>query len=437
MLDISKSVVKKAQKLGAEDVIAQTIHSANEQIRFSQNEIDIAKKWNNTSVGVFLTYKKRVVATEIKNIDEIDATLETTMSFARASRENPDYGGIAQGPFKYRRTSYDKKIGGLENPHKFVFEAIDAALKEGAHETAGILYLTNMESAIATSTNVAAEDRMCGIELSIRAFSEEEASGHGVTVSSNMRDFEPKKAGQKAGRNSVLARNPKLGEEGKFNIIFDPMFAGSLVNNAMDMTSAFSVDTNLSMYVDCIGKPVASPIVSIYEDGTHDALGRRKYDDEGVPTQRNVVIEKGILKTYLHNTSTAKKFKTKTTANAGLVQPQAFNLILESGGMSEEEIFEECKSGLYLTNTWYTRFQNFRTGDFSTIPRDAILKVENGEIAGSLKNIRVSENLMELFKKICALGREQQQIKWWGETYVPTIVPFVYAQGVNITRSTE
>ena len=437
MLDISKSVVKKALRLGAEDVIATAIHSQNQQIRFSQNEIDIAKKWNNTSVAVFLSYKKRVVATEIKNLDEMDAILETIVSFARASRENPDYGGIAQGPYKYRRTAYDKKIGKLANHHKFIFEAVDAALAEGARETAGILYLTNMESAIASSSNVAAEDRLCGIELSIRAFSEEEASGHSVTVSSHLKDFKPKEAGERAGRNSVLARTSTLGEEGKFNVIFDPMFFASMLSYTSDMVSAFSVDAGLSMYVDCIGTRVASDIINVYDDATYDGLGRRKYDDEGVPTQRNALIEKGIFKTFLHNTSTAKKFGTKSTANAGLVQPQAFTIILESGDMGEEEIFEECREGIYLTNTWYTRFQNYRTGDFSTIPRDAILKVENGEIKGALKNIRVSENMMNLFKKVCALGKNQQQIKWWGETYVPTITPFVYAEGVNVTRSTQ
>jgi PmbA protein len=437
MLDISKSVVKKAQKLGAEDVVAQTIHSQNEQIRFSQNEIDIAKRWNNTSVGVFLSYKRRVVASEIKNLDKVDETLESLLRFARASRENPDYGGIARGKFKYARTAYDKKIAALSNPHKYVFEAVDAALKQGARETAGILFLTNMESAIATSTGVAAEDKMCGIELSIRAFCEQEASGHSVTVSSSLKGFRPKEAGERAGRNAVAARNPSLGSEGKFNVVFSPMFAGSLVNNAMDMTSAFNIDTSLSMYVDCIGKQVASPIVTINEDATCDSLGRRKYDDEGVPTRRNMLVKKGVLKTYMHNTSTAKKFKTKTTANAGLVQPQPFAYILEPGDMSEEELLEECGNGIYLTNTWYTRFQNYTTGDFSTIPRDAILKVENGEISGSLKNIRVSENLMELFKKIRALGKKQQQIKWWGETYVPTITPAIFAEGVNITRSTE
>ena len=68
---------------------------------------------------------------------------------------------------------------------------------------------------------------------------------------------------------------------------------------------------------------------------------------------------------------------------------------LDAGDVSKDELFEDVKKGLYLTNTWYTRFQNYAKGDFSTIPRDGIFLIEKGKIKQSLKDLRISDNALE------------------------------------------
>jgi PmbA protein len=98
-------------------------------------------------------------------------------------------------------------------------------------------------------------------------------------------------------------------------------------------------------------------------------------------------------------------------------------------------LIADTKRGLYINNTWYTRFQNYSTGEFSTIPRDAILKVENGEIVGAVKNIRISDNMMNFWKNIDALSRETQEIYWWEEAAPPSTLPTVRARQMTITRS--
>jgi PmbA protein len=201
------------------------------------------------------------------------------------------------------------------------------------------------------------------------------------------------------------------------------------------MASAYQVFAGRSMYGERLGKKVASDVVTI----TDVPSGMKQYrcDDEGVPTQKTVVIQDGVLQNYLHNTSTATKLHTETTANAGLIVPKPINIAVTPGEHTTEELFQEMKNGLYLTNTWYTRFQNMQTGDFSTIPRDAILKVENGEITGSIKNIRVSDNLLQVYKNIEAFSNQPTLVHWWAEADFPCITPYVLARNVHITRSTE
>jgi PmbA protein len=138
------------------------------------------------------------------------------------------------------------------------------------------------------------------------------------------------------------------------------------------------------------------------------------------------------LRTYLHNTSTAKKYKVKTTANAGLIGPSPSNLILEGKKGNPFDI----DNGIYVTNVWYTRFQNYATGDFSTIPRDGMFLIENGEICGPINGLRISENMLNLLKNISVFGKNPQQITSW-EAEIPVITPDVLIKNVRFTKPTS
>ena len=154
-----------------------------------------------------------------------------------------------------------------------------------------------------------------------------------------------------------------------------------------------------------------------------------RFDEEGVPTEKTKIIENGILKTYLHNTSTAKKYKTRTTANAGLIAPRSFNIVFDC---KKGDIFD-VKEGIYITNVWYTRFQNYATGDFSTIPRDGAFLVKNGKIVQSLKGLRISDNMLNLLKNVQCCNKKVWQIKSW-EAETPTFTPEVLVDNINITK---
>ena len=190
------------------------------------------------------------------------------------------------------------------------------------------------------------EDCRSAVELSIRAFSEKEASGHAVECSSTLKGFDPARAGRKAGEIAKQAKNPKAGVEGKYDVVFDPLFVGSLLGMWGSMASAYSVMVQMSIFVDKLGKKVASDMVTLRDVPAAYSVSNRVFDDEGAPAQENVIINKGILKTYLHNTSTAKIFKTKTTGNAGIISPEPWNIEMDQGDMTKEELFKEIKRGL-------------------------------------------------------------------------------------------
>jgi PmbA protein len=437
VLNNTEEIVKKAKALGADEVLAKTTFGRYKQVRFSNNQVDTTVAWNDYVTDVALTWNKRVVATQIRNFKDVDGTIKRLMSLAKVSQENPMFGGFAKGQFKYVKSQADKKILELENPIEYVLDAINAAEKEVGSEieSGGILFGKFEDVLLSSSEGPTAMASHSAIELSIRAFSQREASGHSVECSSSLKNFNPARAGAKAGEIAKLAKNPKVGDEGVFDVIFDPLIFGSMLAVWGSMVSAFYILTQMSVFVNKLGQKVAPETVTLKDNPAEYSLANRVFDDEGVPTRENIFINHGVLKTYLHNTSTAKIFDTETTANAGLVMPNPWNIEMEPGDMNKGELFKQVKKGLYLTNTWYTRFQNYAKGDFSTIPRDGIFLIENGEVKQSLKDIRISDNVLNMLNNITAISKERQHVHWWGEADPPSLSPYVLIKNVHITKS--
>lgn len=432
----TEEIVRKAKALGADDVVAKTAFGRYRQTRFSNNQIDISVAWNDYSTDIFLVWKKRVVGTMIHNFQNIDETVKKLVDLAKVSKENPQYGGLAQGKFSYRKSQADKKLRDLENPSEYVFEAVEAAKKEAGSNanTGGILFTKFEDVYLVSSAGPVGEDSRSAIEFSIRAFSQKEASGHGVECSSTVKGFDSARAGRKAGEIARQAKNPKVGVEGRYDVVFDPLFAAELLSTWGSMTSAYDVMIQLSVFVNKMGQKVASDMVTLRDFPSPQSIVNRVFDDEGVPTRENVLIGRGILKTYLHNTSTAKIFKAESTASAGLISPTPSNLALDPGKYDRDGLFSQVKRGLYLTNTWYTRFQNYATGDFSTIPRDGAFLIENGEIKESWKEIRLSDNVLKLLGNVAGISRERQHVYWWGLEGPPSFAPYILIKDVQITR---
>jgi len=324
-------------------------------------------------------------------------------------------------------------------------DAIEAstngALSENADRLSGVLVTGEWQRCVKTSAGGDGRDKGTYIELTVRAFAGD-SSGQGNSCSTTLANFHPEEAGREAARIANLARNPKEGKEGKYTVVFGPPAMANLLNTCGDAASAYSVDAGFSYLAGKVGQKVASENITLSDDGTYPGgLSSASCDDEGFPTRRTKLMEKGVLKTYLHSSYTAEKFKAHLTGNGfysggiGGIIPIPTNLIVDSGAYSKDELLREVRRGLYVTNNWYTRFHNYQTGDFSTICRDAIFTIENGEISGSVKGLRVSENMLHIMQSTRGLSKERVWIKWW-EVDTPVLLPHFMIDEVQLTKAT-
>jgi PmbA protein len=320
---------------------------------------------------------------------------------------------------------------------------IDAATKEGAVRTSGVVTSRVLERYVLTSDGAEGSDKSTEIAMTIRAFADDEASGQGIALATSLDQFDAQQAGRTAGRISKLALKPHSGEAARYKVVLGPSIFANLLGRVGDSASAYSVDLGFSFFQGMLNQEVASESFSLTDNARLPrSPGSTSLDDEGVPTQENLVISKGRLKSFLHSSYTAAKEKAQVTGSAsfeasiGGMIPDAHNIILNAGESSVEDLIDMAHDGLYVTNNWYTRFQNYRTGDFSTIIRDGAFRIINGKVAYPVKGLRLSDNMIRILRSVKALSRERDWIKWW-EVNTPTLTPHVLVDEVGMTTASK
>lgn len=430
--------ISLALGLGATDVVIEVYTGLTRMVRFSNNEVTVVKEMMHEKASIYASIKEKRAILEVNNTSPsaIKKAVRDVVEMAKKSSPSDVYAPLPKGPFNYNPELLKVgKIKGLpEDLIGYVETAINAALSEGAKRVAGTLTYSTGRKILRTSGGAEGVSKSSSISISLRAFAAEDATGHFVSIATDNKSFNPEVAGKMAGEIAKLAVNPVECEPGTYEALLGPMISANILEHVADASSAFYVDAGLSFLADMLGKEVSSNVLTLIDDPTiPGTVGSEPFDDEGLPTRRNIIIDSGILKTYLHNSNTAKKFGVESTANAGLIIPQPFNIIVEGGGRPLEKIISSIDDGIYVTNNWYLRYQNYRTGDFSTLPRDGIFRVRRGSIEHPLKNLRISDNMLNILRNIREISLEKYWIMWW-EVEKPVYAPYLLVNNLTFTR---
>ncbi len=431
--------LKEALKLGATDVSAICAQTIENQIRFSNNSITVTKNIKNLELFLYVAKdKKRMIgATSNPSVVGLKKFTSDLIKACELISPSPEYTPLPRGEFEYSsHRMYDKKI--VEDEIKlieFAKEAVDAGIDAGATRVSGSLMASEEEISILTSGNVSGEDKTTKILLNVRAFTEEETSGHGLSCAAKLTDFKPSEAGSTAGDYAKSSIDPHPWEEGIYDLVTMPTVTADIVQHTGSFSSAFIVDAGLSFLADKVGQKVGVDEFTLRDYGVIEGgFGGRIFDDEGLPTHENIIIEKGVLKGYLHNSTTARKFGKSPTGNAGIIEPHPWNLVVDSGKMSVDDLIKEVNRGILVTNNWYTRFQNIRTGEYSTIPRDAAFLIEYGKIKHPVAGLRISDSIPRQLTSILGISNERKWVEWW-EVSIPTLAPAMLIKDVTITKA--
>jgi PmbA protein len=187
--------------------------------------------------------------------------------------------------------------------------------------------------------------------------------------------------------------------------------------------SAESVQKKRSLFIGKLGKDVASPAVTVIDDGLlENGLGTSPCDDELVPVKKKVVIERGRLSLFLYNTYTANKDKVESTGNGmrggfkGVPGVGITNLYIEPGDKPLEELIASVDKGLLVTEVMGMHTANAISGDFSV---GAVgFWIEKGKKAYPVREITIAGNILDLMKHVDAVGND---IRFSGRIGCPSL----------------
>lgn len=431
-MEILYKLKKELLKKGVNDLVLTQNEVQESNLKIVDNKIIKTETSSLTDIDIFAEKDKKLITTAIKDFDDnsIKEVTNKIIEFLNHSQPNIHYVRIPDKNLKYPQIEdgFDTKVKEIDGVD-LTESAINAALKN-SERTAGFFQKAVGKTKILTSTGIEKEDEFTSLYLSLRAFKTKQASGHQTASSRILSKFNAEKTGQKAGEIASMALSPIEGKPGKYNIVFSPLAFAPILNSIGDAASIFAVESGMSFLANQKKKLGNFSLIDngILSNGMNSSV----YDEEGHPKQKTIVIDNGKLKTFLHNTSTADRYKVDSTGNAGIISPDPTNIIIEGETGDPFDI----KTGIYLTNVWYTRFQNYATGDFSTIPRDGMFLIKNGKIDQPIQNLRISDNVLNLLKNIQVFGKDKEQITSW-EASTPVITAPVLIKKVNITKPTS
>lgn len=419
------------------DDYALFLQEADEtMVKFAGSQPSIVQGWRYTELNVLVIKNKKVFITSLTNPDE--SSIETTIdsiSKAIGKLETSEYlPELPSNKGAPKISAFDERIETYRRDPSSLMEMIYSKL-EGKVELAGMMSLGIKDIKLLTSAGFFGEHSTTFFNGYFRAFVEER-SGQWAYVSTYLDEKILENAIINALSYAKLSLPFIKLEDGEYDVILSPMVAGNLVSILAEMLSAFSIDNGLSFVrPDNINNQIACESLSINDVPRRTDLPfNMSFDAEGVITYDKPLIERGVLKNILHNTATARRYNTHSTGNAGWIQPMPWNLEVKEGDYDLAEMIKETRRGILFNNNWYTRFQNFITGDFSTVGRDAIIYIENGEPKGLLRKARIWSNMPFILKNISAVGKERYKIKWW-EVGHPIDLPYIKVKGVRITVS--
>jgi predicted Zn-dependent protease len=187
-----------------------------------------------------------------------------------------------------------------------------------------------------------------------------------------------------------------------------------------------------------MGKKIFGDNITIWDDVYHPLQSGAPYDGEGLPRQRVKLVDRGVPTNLVYSRATAKKMKAKPTGHSFSLPNEygeaPMNLVFAGGDSSIDEMIRSTERGILVTRLWYIRevdpYEKILTG----MTRDGTFLVENGRIAGGIRNFRFNQSAIEMLAKVEMLG---PVVRAAGEESFEMVVPPMKVRDFHFSEVTK
>jgi PmbA protein len=434
--ELASKAVRLALDRGASDAECTLSEGEEFSAGVRMRSLETLKDAGSQGAGLRVMLGQKVGSSYTSDLsaEGVRKLVESALEIAAISTEDP-FAGLPDhselGSLAGDLQLYSDDINQIDTSQRIenALEAEDAALSADPR-------ITNSEGAsfdaysgsrvFANSRGFLGSYRMSSCSLSATPVAREGESMERDYWYSHARSYakleSPAAIGRKAAERTLRRLGSRKVATQKVPVVFDQLTARTLLSNIFEAVDGESIYRKASFLADKLGERVASENVTIVDDNTIAGLfGTSPFDDEGVPTRRTVVIDRGILKNYLLNTYTARKLGLRTTGNAarGLTGNASVghgNLYLQKGDQTPDEIIRGIAKGLYVTELIGSGV-NTVTGDYSR--GAAGLWIENGEFAYPVSEITIASTLQQMLMDVASIGSD---LEFRGSIASPTLV---------------
>ena len=399
-------------------------------------EVETLKESGSKAVGVRVFFGQRAASTYSSDLtpEGLSQLVDSALSLAKVTSEDP-FAGIPDpsqlGQLEGDLGLYYDDVYSLSTPDRIDYarRAEKAAMSsdprivnsEGGTFDAAIGY-----KVLANSHGFVGDSRRSYCSVSAVPIAQVEGSAmqrdYWYSVAMTLEKLEsPEEVGKIAAERTLRRLGARKVKTAKVPIVFEKTVAGSLMGHVFEAVNGDSIYRGASFLTGKLNERIAGDNINVTDDGTmYGGFGTSPFDSEGVPSRKTVVVENGVLKSYLLNTYTAKKLGLATTGNAsrGLVGTPGIgpgNFFLQPGVKSLQEIIADIKEGLFVTE--FLGFGvNLVTGDFS---RGASgLWIRDGELTFPVEEITVAGNLKDMLFNVAEIGND---LEFRGAIASPTL----------------
>jgi PmbA protein len=432
--EAAANAVQLARDLGATDAECTIVEGDEFSTNIRLGEVEQLKQASSCEAGIRVLVGKCTGSSYTSDLTKegVETMVRAALALANITTDD-DHAGMPEefGQWKDDLRLYDTSLETMETSDK-----IDRAMKA---EKAALDFdprIQNSEGAgfdsyvgvrvFANSRGFLSSYRTTSAGMSVVPVAKQNGSmerDYWNSAGRHLNRLEtPESIGKRAAERALRRLNPRKVLTQKVPIVFEPRTARSLLGDVFDAVNGASIYRHASFLTGKLGEKIASENLTVVDDATMPGLfGSCPFDDEGVASRRTMVIERGVLKSYLLNSYCARKLGLKSTGNAsrgvtGNAGIGPGNFYVEAGELTEEQILSKVSNGLYVTELIGASTSTV-TGDYSS---GAVgIWIENGELAYPVSEITVAGNLKAMLKHIQYVG---SNLDFRGSLASPTIL---------------
>jgi predicted Zn-dependent protease len=285
--------------------------------------------------------------------------------------------------------------------------------KDAKVTAAGYLENTASFSAILNSHGLFAYNLGTDVNFSVTLRTDDgTGSGYASNGYNDVSLLDIQKATQTAAWKAAKSSSAHALEPGKYTVILEPAAGIVLMENLYGSLDARSADEGRNFLSlpggkTRLGEKLVDEQVNIYSDPWNEQLPTRNFDGEGLPQEKRMWIEKGVVKNLFYSRYWAQKKGVQPV-------PYPDGFIMTGGSLSLEDMIKGTEKGILVTRLWYIRSVDPQTLLYTGLTRDGTFYIENGVIKFPIKNFRFNESPIIMLNNLEQLGRPERVVSGEG-----------------------